>query len=301
MLVDGTQVHSLGSGKADELFCYLLIHRKRSYSREFLASLLWQHNSTAQSRAYLRRTLWQLKQTLKNKFDTSLADSLLHVKPDWIQVNPEAVIWLDLELFERGFVEAEKIPEKQMNEDCIEDLQHTLDLYEGDLLENYYQEWCLTERERFRHQYLVMLDKITNYYESRGCYETALTYAEQKVVFDRVNENTHMQLMKLRYYCGDKSGAIRQYEQCVRILQSEYNIKPSNAATSLYHQICKDQLYSPDLSIQPAIKNTLIANDALIFRLRKICNILQNANEQLMKEIAELEDDKVDKSMQSDN
>ena len=50
--------------KVQELFCYLLLHRDHSLSRETLASILWSETTTAQSKKNLRQALWQLQSAL---------------------------------------------------------------------------------------------------------------------------------------------------------------------------------------------------------------------------------------------
>src|SRR5277367_2673187 len=60
----GKEIDAFPSAKARELFCYLLLHRDRSHSREILTSLLWGEHATSQGKKYFRQTLWQLQLTL---------------------------------------------------------------------------------------------------------------------------------------------------------------------------------------------------------------------------------------------
>ncbi len=41
-------------------------------------------------------------------------------------------------------------------------------LYKGDLLEGYYQGWCLLERERLQNMHLNTLDKLMVFCQARG-------------------------------------------------------------------------------------------------------------------------------------
>ena len=54
-------LRGLDGQKTQELFSYLLLHRRRPHSREALADLLWPESSAEQSRKYLRQTLWHLQ------------------------------------------------------------------------------------------------------------------------------------------------------------------------------------------------------------------------------------------------
>jgi DNA-binding SARP family transcriptional activator len=59
-------VSSRASRKAQEIFCYLLLHRDRSHSREVVAGLLWGDTTTEHSKTYLRKALWQLQTMLES-------------------------------------------------------------------------------------------------------------------------------------------------------------------------------------------------------------------------------------------
>src|SRR5215213_10214574 len=69
--------------KAQELFCYLLLHPDHPHPRESLAGMLWGESSTSQSKKYLRQALWQLQSALNSQTELNLA-CLLQVEPDWI-------------------------------------------------------------------------------------------------------------------------------------------------------------------------------------------------------------------------
>src|SRR6516164_9683239 len=79
--------------KIQELFCYLLLHRDHSLSRETLASILWPETTTTQSKKNLRQALWQLQSALGSQNEPA-NDRLLLVDPDWVQLNSEAELWL---------------------------------------------------------------------------------------------------------------------------------------------------------------------------------------------------------------
>jgi DNA-binding SARP family transcriptional activator len=61
---DGRVLDALEAGKAQELFCYLLLHRERLCPREVLAEVLWSDSTGERSKKYLRQALWQLHAAL---------------------------------------------------------------------------------------------------------------------------------------------------------------------------------------------------------------------------------------------
>src|SRR3954454_16595330 len=95
-LLDGFEAQ-----KVRELFCYLLLHRQHSLSREPLANLLWPDATTAQSKKRLRQALWHLQSGLGSQ-NEPIHDRILLVGPDRVQINAEADLWIDVTLFERA-------------------------------------------------------------------------------------------------------------------------------------------------------------------------------------------------------
>ena len=230
------------SRKSRELFVYLLLHRDRPHAREKLASLLWDdHYSTVQSRKYLRNALWQLRSTLSDR--PELAESrLLHVEPDWIQLNSVSTLQMDVETFEAAYAAVEGISGERLAKPEAGELGRALDLYQNDLLESWYQEWCLCERERLLQMYLIMLDKMMAYCEAHRQFEKGLRYGREVLRRYRARESTHRRMMRLYYLGGDRSSALRQYEQCVTVLRDELDVEPSQRTTSLYELLRTDEL-----------------------------------------------------------
>ena len=143
--------------KVQELFCYLLLHRDHSLPRETLASLLWPDTTTVQSKKNLRQTLWQLQCAL-GSHNERVNDRILLVEPEWVQLNSQADLWLDVAEFEQAYTLVQKTPGQELNDSQAQLLQETVQLYQGPLLEGWYQDWCLLERERLQSMYLAMLD-----------------------------------------------------------------------------------------------------------------------------------------------
>lgn len=238
----GEQVlEGLEARKIQELFCYLLLKREHTLSRETLAAALWPETTTAQSKKSLRQALWQLQSALSAQHEPD-ENRLLLVDQEWIQLNPRANIWLDVAIFEHAFHLFQKIPGQELDDEQAEILQQAAHLYQGPLLESWYQDWCLYEREQLQSKYLVMLEKLMSYCESRYDYETGLLYGTRILCYDRARERTHCRLMRLHYLSGDRAAALRQYEQCVTALEEELGVRPSKSTAALYKQILADQL-----------------------------------------------------------
>lgn len=238
------ELEGLDARKVQELFCYLLLHRDHTLSREILASLLWPETTTTLSKKNLRQALWQLQSSLGSQ-NESLSDRVLIVEPEWIKLNPSAVFWFDVAALENAFLLVQKIPGQKLDNQKAQILHDAVQLYQGPLLEGWYQDWCIYERERLQGMYLSMLDKLMGYCEMRHDYETGLLYGMRILCYDRARERTHRRLMRLHYLNGDRAAALRQFEQCAAALDEELGVGPSKPTIALYEQIQADQLEGP--------------------------------------------------------
>jgi len=244
--------------KVQELFCYLLLHRNHSLPRETLAGLLWPDTTTIQSKKNLRQALWQLQSALGSQTEP-INDRVLLVEPEWVQLNLEANFWLDVVIFEKAFDLVQKVPGHELDAQRVQVLQDAVQLYQGPLLEGWYQDWCLLERERLQNMYLTMLDKLMGYCEVCRDYETSLLYGMRIMCYDRARERTHRRLMRLYYLLGDRAEALRQYERCAAALDEELGVNPSKSTLALYKQIQADQLNESEFMAVPKETNTSLA------------------------------------------
>ncbi len=278
-------LNGLDAYKVQELFCYLLLHANRPHHRESLAGLLWQEQPAAQSKGYLRRTLWQLQNAFNDRADLN---SMVQVDADWIQVNCTNGLWLDVAVFEQAFANAQGKPGLGLDATAVRALDEAVKVYRGSLLEGWYQDWCLFERERYQQMLLLMLDKLMEHCEGCAAYEAGITYGMQILRHDLARERTHRRLMRLHYLSGDRTSALRQYERCTAVLQHELGVKPAAATEKLRAQIQADQLEprfllpSAATDSPPSLQNTLE-------HLQRFDGILSQTRQEIQQEIQRIE------------
>lgn len=239
---NGKAVAGLDAARVQELFAYLLLHRGRALVRETLASALWSECGADQARKYLRQTLWQLQSAL------DVTDTTNHVvvaEPDSVRLNPDASVEFDVAAFEQSVGAMRGIPGAELQSSAATLLEHAAELYIGDLLDGWYQDWCLFERERLQNLFMQTLDKLMIYCERRGDYETGVFFGSRLLSFDPAHERTHRRLMRLHYLAGDRSSALRQFHRCTVVLADELDVKPSHRTLMLYEQIRADALDEP--------------------------------------------------------
>ncbi len=221
--------------KAEELLCYLLLHRDRPHTREALACELWADAPAARSRKYLRQCLWQLQQVLEQP----QADQppLLRLEQEWVGLHPDAAVQVDAVQFEQAFTAIRNVPGATLDPSKAEAAQQAVALYQGTLLSGWYQTWCLAERERYELMFFAMLEKLMDYCAAHQLFDQGIAYGMQLLRIDPTHERTHRQLMRLYYLAGDRSMALRQFEQCATALEREFGVQPTEQTLALREQI----------------------------------------------------------------
>jgi len=280
------KIEGLEAPRLQELFSYLLLYRGRPHARETLAALLWGDSPTATSKKYLRQALWQLQSAL-NPDAAPAARHLLVVEPDWIQIDPDASLWLDVAEFEHSFSLVQGVQGSELEEAGARSLEEAVALYRSDLLEACYEDWCIYERERLQNMFLAMLDKLMSYCESHDLYENGLEYGCRILACDRAREHTHRRLMRLHYLAGNRTAALRQYERCVAALQEELGVKPAKRTTDLYDHVRADSLDGAS-STRQAEEPASSPPEAL-GRLRQIRSLLVDIQREIQKDIQAVE------------
>ena len=87
----------------------------------------------------------------------------------------------------------------------------------------------------------------------QGDYLDAITYAQRWLALDVLNETAHRELMQLYGWSGQRSAALRQYEECAALLDRELGIQPEAETDALFQAIQADALDAPVLAAPPVV------------------------------------------------
>ncbi len=259
----------ISAGKVHELLCYLLLFKRQVHQRDTLLNVLWADHTLARAKKALRQTLWQLKTDLVDVAD------LLEVDSNIVRIAPNADIWLDVTEFERACDEI-RIDSHDWPEACVQRLQRASQLYRTGLLPGCHSEWCIRESERLDKLYVRLLDTLAECSETQADFDGIQHYARQLLRQDPAHERSHQRLMRMYYLAGDRTAALRQYQQCVRALSDELNVMPGNKTQELYAHICADDVPTADAT---ARRKTM---DDLRMEVRQLKSMLKDLQQQII-------------------
>ncbi len=276
--------------QVQELFGYLLLFWQHPQPREALIETLWGDQPVGKARKKLRQTLWRLQSALGKQANAAGLDLL--TDNEWIEIVLPAGFWLDTKEFENIFNSINEKRIQELNMSDLQKMQHAANIYKGDLLEGWYPDWCIFERERFQIMHLLLLDKLVQFCELHQKYDSGLSYAMKILRHDSAYERAHQQLMRLYYLSGNRTQALHQYERCVIALQRGLDVEPSEKTKQLYETIRLDA-FKPPLVVKEIVPSQTTSPskptlNGVLNRLEEVSETLRRLDQQIKEEIAKL-------------
>jgi DNA-binding SARP family transcriptional activator len=156
-----------------------------------------------------------------------------------IGFNQQSDYWLDVAVFEKKVSSVLAKPIQAMEAADTIALERSLELCEGELLEGFYDDWALRERERLRALYLKCLAHLMHYHKDQKAHEKSLNLGQRILNYDPLREEIHREMMRLFLEGGHRAMAIRQYQTCCQILEEELGIQPMEETQLLHEQVLK--------------------------------------------------------------
>jgi DNA-binding SARP family transcriptional activator len=231
--LDGGRPLVLSARKAWALLVYLALPPGRMHPRDKLTALLWGGVPETRARASLRQALSTLRRALRESAELLILESERVGLDAW---------YLD--------VDAVRL-ERELGSDGHDGLESAVALYRGDLLaglaldEPPFEEWLVAERERLRELALEGLARLLARQRTAGAFEVGVGTALHLLAIDPLQESVHRTLMRLYATLGRRGDALRQYRECVAVLQRELETEPEGETRQLYQEILRDRLVRP--------------------------------------------------------
>ncbi|MCA9933515.1 MAG: tetratricopeptide repeat protein [Anaerolineales bacterium] len=167
-----------------------------------------------------------------------------------VQFNTQAA-WVDYALFQQQL-------SGDLSHKNAADLETAVTLYRGEFLEGLslpdapeFELWLLGQRAHARHLLERGLLALIQQLSENGDYDTAVTHARQLLQHNPLLEEAHAQLIWLYAQTGQRDAALRQYEQCRALLQSELAVDPAPELQEMHRQIAAGTLGRAAPTIAP--------------------------------------------------
>lgn len=243
--------------KVQALLIYLVAEGISAHTRESLMTLLWPDMPEKSARTNLRQVLYQLRKAIPELNSVSgngITVPFLVSRGQFVQVNPDAAVELDVDRFTRH-LEATEVHshfELQTCLECKSRLIKMVGLYNGAFLEdvyledsNLFEEWVHSRREYYRRQVLYALDTLTSICMRQGDFPRAEAYARRMLQLDNLHEGAHRKMIRMYAHTQQRTAALRHYESFRELLRKELGTDPDEATTVLYDSLMNG-LWKPE-------------------------------------------------------
>jgi DNA-binding SARP family transcriptional activator len=207
--IDDRPVHIPLSSQ--RVVAFLVLNRGR-LARTFVAGNLWMDASEERAAAALRTALWRLGH---------LRTRLVCCHGPRLSIQPAVIVDIDVAtrsardaLDDRTDVPVAPMVVTQLRDD-------------GELLPDWYDDWVLIERERFRQLRLHALEALCHRLSREHCHSQATEIGLAAVASEPLRESAHRALISAHLREGNAVEALRQYRLFKWLLHRELGLDPS--------------------------------------------------------------------------
>jgi LuxR family maltose regulon positive regulatory protein len=232
----------LETRKTTALLAYLSLN-EHPQSREKLAALFWPEFDPSRAPANLRRIIASLH--------GSLPGDWLEATRDRISVQRDTHLWVDV-LAARRLVADVKAHAHDPGEpcpECLDRLVEAIRLFQGEFLEGFnlpdcpgFDDWQVAERESLRAVLGWLLERSARGHAAAERWEDALQSVRRWLGQDKMHEQAQALLIRILALSGQRSAAIRQYEEFAEALKREFGQEPEEGTRALYNQVLSRQI-----------------------------------------------------------
>ncbi|MDR7483788.1 MAG: AAA family ATPase [Armatimonadota bacterium] len=212
------------------LVAYLALAGDRPISRAQVAGSLWPDLPEERARANLSTVVWRLRSELAAR---GFPHELIFATETSLELNKA---WCDVDV-DQFRLQALTSGVRSYSLEMLSKAVRAVQLYRGDLLEDWDLEWCGLEREELRRCYFTTLRSLAEAFEHRGRLDYALRYARQATNVDPLDEPAQRALIRLLFLTGDKASAVNQFNKFARLVRSELGTEPDEETLTLFHEL----------------------------------------------------------------
>ncbi len=116
-----------------------------------------------------------------------------------------------------------------------------------------FDDWQSFNSSTLARELGAALDRAADACAARDDWPRAIEHARRRLALDELHEPAHRRLMQLYAASGERSAAIDQYRDCVRVLHRELGVAPLDTTTALYRAIREGSVAEPETRLPPTL------------------------------------------------
>lgn len=177
--------------------------------RPRVAGTLWLDTSDRQALGNLRSVMWRLRRS---------GIGLIEAVGEQLMLSSDVIVDVRAHIqLARGLASGAVVPDGADFE-----IEHG-----GELLPDWYDDWVLVERERYRQLRLHALERVCVDLTRDGAFARAVDVGLLAVAEEPLRESAHRALMMAHLAEGNAGEALRQYGVYARAIRDELGVEPS--------------------------------------------------------------------------
>lgn len=104
-----------------------------------------------------------------------------------------------------------------------------IDLYKGEFLPGYYDEWIEELRSILEHKYTEICEELIDILIDKKKFDEAAEYSEKLILADSLHENAYLNAIRAYTEINNKNMARKKFSQLLKKYDEEYGEKPSKS------------------------------------------------------------------------
>ncbi|MCP4361327.1 MAG: transcriptional regulator, partial [Chloroflexi bacterium] len=223
--------------KARQLFQFLLTHRGQMVHRDQIIELLWPDLPPDGAVRDFKIAFSGMCNVLEPERTRNAPSAYIARDGSRYGLRPTADLWLDTAEFEATIHEGNRlyVADPQAVRPYYE---QALSLYEGDFLQAYpYEVWSDEERNRLRLLFLRTAERVAQTCMAQKAWEETIAICHDILAADDCWETAYQMMMTAYHQMGNRTQALRTYQQCVTALQAGLGVEPTAVTTHLYQNL----------------------------------------------------------------
>ncbi|MBI3151299.1 MAG: tetratricopeptide repeat protein [Chloroflexi bacterium] len=224
------EIKALRAERLILLLSYLFLNSEKPIPRKQLAFTFWADTTEEQARTNLRNLFHHLRKAFPE------IDTFLEIEGQTVQWKSDAAIELDVAEFKSALAKAKNAKDDSTR---IAHFKEAINIYRGELLPGYYEDWVLSHREEVHQSYLTSLSQLAKLLENSRQYEEAIEVTNRLIRSESLNESAYQLAMRLHALNDDRAGALQAYHACVTVMRRELDMEPSEEIKTLYEQLVR--------------------------------------------------------------
>ncbi len=212
--------------KARQILQLLLTFRGQWYYREQITDQLWPHLDPEAAERDFKVALNALTKALEPRRPRGAQPFFVVRRDNIYGLNPAAQIVVDADDFER-LARSDRVPL----------LRQAMALYQEDYLpDTLYEDWSAAERQRLRHLYLTMAERLARHLLQSGSWDQASEVCQSILARDAYWEAAYRLLMQVYAAQGNRAQVHATFQHCVATLAA-LGVEPSPATQALFARL----------------------------------------------------------------